>query len=679
MWIEKIELTNFKAYQYQRFEFPKPEQARNLVLIGGMNGFGKTTLLEALYLCLYGEDATHHLARAGLQSSSYAKFLQSALHGNVLTAKRDQMRVSVRLIVVDGYGFEITRTWFFDTRGEWQEQEVRLDEIRDGISKPLYGEDVLAVVLEEHVVPANLAPFFFFDGEEVKKLADQDRTGWIKQGMESLMGVVLVKKLRDRLVQYQNNRRTNGGHNVDKAKLDTMLTALNEKIDQQTQLENNLGICNEEIARNQAKRDEVQHELISLGAGGGNIKSIEDVLREEGEKKREYDDCRKQLENMLADRLPFHLVSDNLMQSIKARLSEERIRLDWDTQKQGLEPQKNKFITALFNTAPMLRLTEKNKTVLESCVEEAWESLYFPRPSNCATELLHDYLEPRQRQRLEESLVTTQLGANQIRQLVKQRSDLKSRLEQLKNRRIKLESVHDDGVLEKLNRNLATVQSELEQQNKHLGDLERQATALDATIKQERAAYERENDHYISAEPTKSIANKAQKVIRLIDELLPRLFELKTQELSQAVTQHYKQLAHKQQINNIVIQADGSCRLFSKGSKEVKFDRAAGENQIFATALFAGLAEISGYDIPLVVDTPLARLDSKHRKNLLNYWCSDPNRQVILLSQDEEVDKELMESVRPHLSKTYLLESSLISDGVYKTVAKENVYFGEQA
>lgn len=679
MWIEKIELTNFKAYQYQRFEFPKPEQARNLVLIGGMNGFGKTTLLEALYLCLYGEDATHHLARAGLQSSSYAKFLQSALHGNVLTAKRDQMRVSVRLIVVDGYGFEITRTWFFDTRGEWQEQEVRLDEIRDGISKPLYGEDVLAVVLEEHVVPANLAPFFFFDGEEVKKLADQDRTGWIKQGMESLMGVVLVKKLRDRLVQYQNNRRANGGHNVDKAKLDTMLTALNEKINQQTRLENDLGICNEEIARNQARRDEVQHELISLGAGGGNIKSIEDVLREEGEKKHDLDACQKQLENLLADRLPFHLVSDNLMHSIKARLLEERIRLDWDTQKQGLEPQKNKFITALFNTKPMLKLTDSKKMVLESCVEEAWESLYFPRPSNCATELLHDYLEPRQRQRLEESLSSTQLGANQIRTLVKQRCELKARLEQLKNRRIKLESVHDDGVLEKLNRNLATVQSELEQQNKHLGDLERQATALDATIKQERAAYERENDHYISAEPTKSIANKAQKVIRLIDELLPRLFELKTQELSQAVTRHYKQLAHKQQIKNIEIQADGSCRLFSNGGKEVKFDRSAGENQIFATALFAGLAEISGYDIPLVVDTPLARLDSQHRKNLLTYWCSDPNRQVILLSQDEEVDEELMQSVRPYLSKTYLLESNLIADGVYKTVAKANVYFGEQA
>lgn len=676
MWIEKIELTNFKVYQYQRFEFPKPEQGRNLVLIGGINGFGKTTLLEALYLCLYGEDATHYLARAGLKRNSYAKFLQNALHGC------DQMRVSVRLMTKVGCGFEITRTWFFDAKGELYEQEVRLDEIRDGISTPLDKEN-LAFVLEDHVVPANLAPFFFFDGEEVKKLADQDRTSWIKQGMESLMGVVLVKALRDRLLQYQNNRRTNGGHNVDKTKLDAMLNALNQKIEQQTQLANDLYICNEEIARNQIRRDEVQRELISLGAGGGNIKSIEDILREEGEKKHDLDDCRKQLENLLADRLPFHLVSDNLMQSIKARLSEERIRLDWDAQKQGLEPQKNKFITALFNTQPMLKLTDSKKSVLESwlkpCVEQAWESLYFPRPTHCATELLHDYLEQRQRQRLEESLSTTQLGANQIRTLIKQRSDLKDRLEKLKMRRIKLESVNDDGALEKLNHNLTTVQDELEQQNKHLGDLERQATALDANIENERSAYERENAHYISAEPTKSIANKAQKVIRLIDELLPRLFELKTQELSQAVTRHYKQLAHKKQVNNIVIEADGSCHLFTKGGKEIKFDRSAGENQIFATALYAGLAEASGYDIPLVVDTPLARLSSEHRKNLLNYWCSNSDRQVILLSQDTEVGKELMESVRPHLSKTYLLESSLISDDVYKTVAKANAYFGEQA
>jgi DNA sulfur modification protein DndD len=676
MWIEKIELTNFKAYQNQCFTFPKPEQGRNLVLIGGMNGFGKTTLLEALYLCLYGEDATHHLARAGLQSNSYAKFLQGALHGKNLSSKRDQMRVTSRLMVADDFGFEITRTWFFDRNGELQDQEVRLEEIRNDIQKPL-DRDSLAIVLEEHVVPANLAPFFFFDGEEVKKLADQDRTGWIKQGMESLMGVVLVKKLRERLVQYQNNRRANT-HNVDKSKLDEMLNSLNSKIEEQEQLQNNILISNEEIARNQARRDEVQRKLLDLGVGNGNVKGVEDILREEVEKKQFLSNCEKQLENVLADRLPFHLVSSNLMESLKTQLSEEKIRIGWDTQKQELEPRKNKFADAFFNTEFLQKQNESIKGKLAECIALAWETLFFPRPENCANELAHDYLESRQRQRLEDSFSNIQVGANQIRNLVTQRKEVELRLDELKMRRIKLESIDNDGLLKNLNDELAEVQNALETQNRELGNLDRQSTALESSLNQERAAYERVNENYIRSEPAKSIANKAQKVMRLIDDLLPRLFELKTVALSQAVTRYYKQLAHKQQISNIIIQADGSCRLFGEDGKEIKFDRSAGENQLFATALFAGLAEVSGYEIPLVVDTPLARLDSQHRKNLLSYWYSKPDRQVILLSQDEEVDEALMQSVSPYLSKTYLLESTLIGEGIYKTVAKENAYFGDE-
>jgi DNA sulfur modification protein DndD len=91
------------------------------------------------------------------------------------------------------------------------------------------------------------------------------------------------------------------------------------------------------------------------------------------------------------------------------------------------------------------------------------------------------------------------------------------------------------------------------------------------------------------------------------------------------------------------------------------------------------LAQVSEYHIPLVVDTPLARLDSVHRKNLLNYWCADSERQVILLSQNEEIDITLMNSIENHVSKVYLLESNLISEGVYKTTAIENVYFGNKS
>lgn len=67
MWIAKIELFNFKIYQHQTFEFPQPKAGRNIVLIGGMNGYGKTSVLEALYLGLYGKEAVEHLGRAGLK------------------------------------------------------------------------------------------------------------------------------------------------------------------------------------------------------------------------------------------------------------------------------------------------------------------------------------------------------------------------------------------------------------------------------------------------------------------------------------------------------------------------------------------------------------------------------------------------------------------------------------
>ena len=110
---------------------------------------------------------------------------------------------------------------------------------------------------------------------------------------------------------------------------------------------------------------------------------------------------------------------------------------------------------------------------------------------------------------------------------------------------------------------------------------------------------------------------------------------------------------------------------------EIVVDRAAGENQICATALIAGLAKTSGFHIPMVVDTPLGRLDSEHRKRILNYWLSDPERQIILLSQDEEIDNKVFSTIRHQVSKTYLLRHEQLGEGIGKTVAFEDRYFGE--
>ena len=109
------------------------------------------------------------------------------------------------------------------------------------------------------------------------------------------------------------------------------------------------------------------------------------------------------------------------------------------------------------------------------------------------------------------------------------------------------------------------------------------------------------------------------------------------------------------------------------------FDRSAGENQIFATALIAGLAEVSEINAPLMVDTPLGRLDSTHRENIFKFWIGTPNRQVILLSQDKEIDANFYKSIEKHVCATYLLKYSDVGDGIGRTIVVPGKYFGAEA
>ena len=82
MYIKRIKLKNFKSYAEAEFEFPPPEKGRNLILVGAENGHGKTTLLEAIYLCLYDKDAIANFQRAGLGDSKfkYHDFISQSLY-----------------------------------------------------------------------------------------------------------------------------------------------------------------------------------------------------------------------------------------------------------------------------------------------------------------------------------------------------------------------------------------------------------------------------------------------------------------------------------------------------------------------------------------------------------------------------------------------------------------------
>lgn len=680
MWISNIELINFKSYQHQVFEFPGPNSNKNIVLIGGMNGYGKTTILEALYLGLYGKDSITHLARAGIKGKTgYKAFLKKAIHGPAIENNQPYMTISIQFNISKQDGYLISRKWFFSNTGDLDEEEVLIFKTDNNIKKMPLESETLEELLGEHFVPAHLAPFFFFDGEEAKRLAEQSKEEQLQLGMESLLGVVLIRGLHSTLKSFQMSKLQNI-QTVDKESLDQILTKINELQVEKSQLETAMTEISEELALLNEDRTTVLERIIDLGGGGGEIANISDIIQKQSMLNTSLSEKESLLEDYLCNKVPLNFLDKKIIESFKNQIKSEEKYLSWQAELKTLEPKKSKLYSAFFD-AEILSLspplTEELIDKLKAKLSDAWQSLFFPPPEGSVSKILHHYLTEYDRKNLDNLLESIKIGSENITSLLDSINSMKNeiqRLEKLKNR---IEGVNKDGLLQKLQEKHDNLNIKIRDNDQRLGALKRQNVATESDLNNAKSSYERLERRYIESSPVTSVVNRADRVCKMIDELIPSLYSLKLHQLETAVESIFKQLSHKKRVGKVSLLEDGSCRVIDDKGDVVAFDKAAGENQMFATALLGGLAEVSGVSAPMVVDTPMGRLDSLHRDNILTYWIATESRQIILLCQNTEIDRRYFEKISERVGKTYLLKTRELGPGICKTHAIENEYFGE--
>jgi DNA sulfur modification protein DndD len=686
LWISKIELTNFKSYRHAEFNFPEPQDGKNIVLIGGINGYGKTSVLEALYLCLYGKDAIVHLARAGLKTEElkgYPSFLERAFNGEARRDSEDLMSVRVVVQKTKTKGLDILRRWYFRTStGAWLEDEAVVREVARGVpGVPKVDQKnafLLSELLDDHFVPAHIAPFFFFDGEEVKKLADQNRIEQVKQGLEGLLGVVLLRNLAERLKGFEGYKRS-GIASVDDENIERMRKELAEGEAKLNALRLDAEQSKQKLEGFKADRASYLERITSAGGGGGDIATVKEYVEEREQLRSAQRDTQKALERILADKLPFHLMPRALLQEFNSQLEREVALTAWQSECRTLEPKRARFENAFLTAStPAISppLTDAQVAAVKGRIETAWASLFHPPPSNCAQAIAHGYLHESLRERALAFLDSIDVGQQEVHDLLSQQRGYTARIEDLNRKISRIEGIDRDGTLADLKKNLSSVSSAIDELESRIRDDERDVIGLEVTVNNTRSRYQQETKRRDETSPVRQLLSKSERVRAVIDEVVPALFPLKVKALAAAMTRVYTQLAHKSQVARIIIDDDGSTHVLSKNNKEITFDRSAGENQIFATALIAGLAEVSKVKAPLVVDTPLGRLDSKHRHNILDFWVSDTSRQVILLSQDEEIDAGYYKHIKKNVSATYLLDHEDVGDGIGRTRVLPNKYFG---
>ncbi len=687
MWISKIELTNFKSYQHAEFDFPEPTDGKNIVLIGGMNGYGKTSILEALYLCLYGKDAIAHLARAGLKaddSKGYPTFLEKAFNGEALRDGQDSMSVRVVINRNQNKALDIRRRWYFKANGTWaRDEEATARDVNRGVpgtpKKDQANGFQLADLLDDQFVPAHIAPFFFFDGEEVKKLADQDRIEQVKVGLEGLLGIVLLRNLAERLRTFEASKRSEV-NNVDEsniARLSELLASDKARLDE---LKKEAKLREERLTLLKGERESLMERITAAGGGGGDIATVKELVEEREGYRNQQREVQKRLEAILADKLPFHLMPRDLLAEFRKQLEGEIALVAWEQECRSLEPKREQFAQAFLdeNARPAIApaLTDEQLAAVKARIEAAWGSLFHPPPHDCAEKIVHGYLSDTLRTRAISFLDGLAVGQQDVHDLLASQRAFSDDIESVSRKISRVEGIDRDGTLSTLKSELSRVGTEIDGLEQTARDKDREIGGLEVTYANNNAQYTREKNRLDETSPVRSLLHKSERVRAVIEEVVPQLFPLKVKALGSAMTKVYKQLAHKDQVAKIVIEPDGTSRILGKTGKEITFDRSAGENQVFATALIAGLAEVSGVRAPLVVDTPLGRLDSLHRDNIFDFWTSNPNRQVILLSQDKEIDADFYTRIKRSVGATYLLQHTDVGDGIGRTSVKPHKYFG---
>lgn len=652
MRLKQLILTDFGVYQ-GKVVFDLSTDDKPIVIFGGKNGSGKTTLLESIKLCLYGPRALGQ--KVGRKE--YEGHIRNRIHrhrGAIVPLNHTSISLSFDY---SDFGkeqiYEVIRSW-----------KVKSDNFQEQLIINLNGKP-LTNVPEEHLqgyiddlVPPNITDLFFFDGEKIQELVidnfnEQALAGEVKR----LFGFNIIEKLQADLDTYLYRQRKENSILDLQTKLDNFETTF-RSID--TKYQKKL----HELSHHQTKAEYITGKIeqmerqINLESSGYAFQreSLKDQLSKID---IELEVVRKQLHELSAGLLPFALVPE-LCQELKSRLLAEGELQKWQASNLLLSPKirhirqtinSNEFWVKVNGNLPL-----QNRQEIVFKINAMLDELLGPDEPKNETVILHNVSDFERYQMIAWIDESIQSVPRKIMDIGERQLKLERTRQEIN---IKLRNVPEDEVLRPLIENLNALNQELVK----IEIVIKQADQDKVTLINEREAAERQIkkafENYKLGKRVEDRLKLVEKTQKTLSDFLNEVTQRKILQLENLVVDKFRNLCRKPDlVNRVVIDPQSfHIQLFDfEGSPIPKNLLSAGEKQMFAIALLWALRELSGKPYPLIIDTPLGRLDSDHRDKLVNAYFTRASHQVILFSTDTEIDQEYFKALEPEISHTYYLD-----------------------
>lgn len=712
MKINRIRLYNFSSYEGENvFDFSCSNDNKNIVLIGGKNGAGKTSLFTAIKVALYGPLSYGYVGVNPHYISKIKNLINSKAFQQDIVEAEVQITISLR-IEREIKEYVIARKWDYTKQKLNEDHSVEKDGIKLSEQELSYFQNYL-----QSIVPPDLFEFFLFDGEEVGNIfSTSSYNSYVKNAVFTLCGMDVFEIIRKYTSGYVSKTS-----NEDNQNLYDEYGAAKKEVEKLTVRQQELEI---EIKKDKGALDNFEVQLMELETAFKNAGGITDKERKKIEEKYKEAEERKteaatQIKMFVEGMMPFVILKDlaptvmsqleyeengeiyNYIQNNLNRSDIEKVLKSSGINDTGVAEDLLQFFLSKFkiseshNDAVLFDLSKNEMSYVNGMISginnfDVNEMVEIVNRRLEAADIVADINKTLKSAMSDEDSVRYAEKENRI---LKQKEQITLKLYEMQT---KLEDTSHELMSQMQLKDRIFQSIKDRAQNKHVYELSEGLSNMMSEFIEQKAMTMRKRLQELIVQNLKHIYRKNNLITHIEitadfqfnlyqdekyteDELLYLIKNIGMSEFSDLIGEQGKQqLLEMYNAKNIAAirqlleqkQSNTEIDLF----KKIELNRLSkGERQIFILSLYWAIIMLSGQDIPFIIDTPYARIDADHRKEISEKFFPNISRQVIILSTDEEINEEYYAILKPYISKEYIL----INDENQNKTSVENHYFFE--
>lgn len=629
MIIKRLTMHNFGVYaSTNTFDFTGEKP---IVLIGGLNGRGKTTFLEAVLLSLYGANS---FAYKESTFKTYGQYLRSFVNVSDGT-KKTFIELEFVLNNADRDHYVVRREWSAVNKVRTNEEIfVQKNEKYNRFLTENWSMFV------ENILPSALSNFFFFDGEKIAELAVDSTNSQLKESIRAMLGISVLDTLHGDIQRNIRKLQKSDSASSETNEIDKLRTIKEEA-------ETNLHKIEEEISEKEADlatlKEQCEQAKLDYSAHGGDvIGQRDDLLSQRAKIGAQRQQSRENLSLLAAGALPLNMVKD-LLRNIAEQSQKEK--------KASVKKQAVSYVSSVFE-----QFMEENKDATQ--VQSFMKYLNEDSAKN-SVETIYNLSDSALLQvqnldsgDLEKTAEKAKIELDRQEQLSKKLDEIENFLSIDINEE-QLKKIYTS--IRLMERKIKDAEADLiildQKRGNANGDLMKATSEFNKKVSVLLENLEADDDK-------KRDIKYSEMAIRVLDEFSVRLQKKKTGLLGKTITSCYKKLANKKNLIDQITMDPVTLDLtyLNKDGMEVeKTALSAGEKQLMVISILWALAICSKKKLPVIIDTPLSRLDSNHRKSLIKTYFPQASEQTIILSTDSEIDRNYYQLMKENVGDEFTL------------------------